>query len=380
VPDPLPLRLRKQVGASRTAGSSRWHRSRARGFEEALSRDRGRHRARSRGRGSVHRRGGLIRASATERSPHHRRRAARHLAQAPLSGRGRGWPDRTGAKLAWVPRRARRPRARSRPAACRPCSPWRAVPGSPDARGPRAEDGPSEWDLAAGRALPSAARFANHPTAIIAAAASGKLRRFWLGRRWSTRATWPTPVGPTDAAGQRGFPWSALRVRVLTGDAAGGCRAPGSRRWPRRPGTFRGLGGVAPRTFGDGFSPRPAMVPTRGVPRRALPASFDVDLGCADVVKIRREIGSTPGDRGGREPAAPSVREAPRPGRRRQPPRGTSPPGITLIDLGSLTDGDEELLGTAPARRSLRIGKALATQIDVVDGEAGDCGHRPRQA
>jgi NADH-quinone oxidoreductase subunit G len=39
-----------------------------------------------------------------------------------------------------------------------------------------------------------------------------------------------------------------------------------------------------------------------------------------------------------------------------------------LIDLGRLTDGDAELVGTA--RPSLvRIGKALATQLDVVDGD-----------
>jgi NADH-quinone oxidoreductase subunit G len=97
----------------------------------------------------------------------------------------------------------------------------------------------------------------------------------------------------------------------------------------------------------------------------ALAREFDVELGCADVVKIRREIGSTPATEAPR-PAAPSVREAPR-------PVVAANDAILatwhhLIDLGSLTDGDEELLGTA--RPSVvRIGKALATQIDVVDGE-----------
>jgi NADH-quinone oxidoreductase subunit G len=97
----------------------------------------------------------------------------------------------------------------------------------------------------------------------------------------------------------------------------------------------------------------------------ALAHEFDVELGCADVVKIRREIGGTPATEAPR-PAAPSDHQAP------SPVVGANDAIVAtwhhLIDLGSLTDGDKELAGTA--RPSVvRIGKVLARRLGVADGD-----------
>ncbi len=99
----------------------------------------------------------------------------------------------------------------------------------------------------------------------------------------------------------------------------------------------------------------------------ALAKEFDVELGCGDADE------DPPRDRRSRR----------RPGRRDPVPRPRplSPPPIPgpgeailatwhqLIDLGSLTDGDEHLAGTARPP-VVRLGKALAGQIGVADGDA----------
>jgi NADH-quinone oxidoreductase subunit G len=97
----------------------------------------------------------------------------------------------------------------------------------------------------------------------------------------------------------------------------------------------------------------------------ALAQEFDVDLGCADAAKIRREIGGTPATETPRPPA-PTVGAVPGP--LVGPNEAILATWHQLIDLGSLIDGDEELAGTA--RPSVvRIGKAMANQLGVADGD-----------
>ena len=99
----------------------------------------------------------------------------------------------------------------------------------------------------------------------------------------------------------------------------------------------------------------------------ALAAEFDVELGCGDAATIRRELGLTPPTDAPR-PAAPTA------SRRCPPPIAGAGEAILatwhqLLDLGSLTDGDEHLAGTARPP-VVRLGKALAGQLGVADGDA----------
>jgi NADH-quinone oxidoreductase subunit G len=116
------------------------------------------------------------------------------------------------------------------------------------------------------------------------------------------------------------------------------------------------------RTFGT-VLPTPAM--TDGRVLEAIAALMDVTLGTGDVNTIRRELGSMPATRAVR-PAVPTVSAAARsaPGER----EAVLATWHQLIDLGTLLDGDEVLAGTA--RPSLaRIGKDLAEALGVADGD-----------
>ncbi|HEX7743708.1 MAG TPA: molybdopterin dinucleotide binding domain-containing protein, partial [Micromonosporaceae bacterium] len=107
----------------------------------------------------------------------------------------------------------------------------------------------------------------------------------------------------------------------------------------------------------------PAMPDSRVLD--AIAAQLGVSLGTGDVNSVRRELGSLPVSRAER-PAAPRV--AP-----------VAPPAVgdgeallatwhQLIDLGSLTDGDEYLGGTARLP-VVRLAKETATALGVTDGE-----------
>ena len=127
-------------------------------------------------------------------------------------------------------------------------------------------------------------------------------------------------------------------------------------------GHVRRLGGPHPDVR-DG--PHHGRDVRRSGARRARRASSTSNSAAPTWSTIRREIGGTPPTEAPR-PAAPSVRGH----RRRSSPRTrrSSPRWHHLIDLGSLTDGDEDLAGTA--RPSVvRIGKALARQLGVADGD-----------
>ncbi|HEY0698523.1 MAG TPA: molybdopterin dinucleotide binding domain-containing protein, partial [Micromonospora sp.] len=116
------------------------------------------------------------------------------------------------------------------------------------------------------------------------------------------------------------------------------------------------------RTF-DAVLSTPAM--TDGRVLNALAAQLGVDLGPGDVNSIRRELGSLPATRSDR-PGAPAVEPVDPP----QPGAGEAVLATWhhLIDLGSLTDGDEHLAGTA-RQPVVRLGKQLAESLGVADGE-----------
>ncbi|NUO57339.1 MAG: NADH-quinone oxidoreductase subunit G, partial [Hamadaea sp.] len=97
----------------------------------------------------------------------------------------------------------------------------------------------------------------------------------------------------------------------------------------------------------------------------ALATELGVTLGTADVTAVRQELGSLP-TTAADKPLAPTYAPATRP---------TLAPGTAilsswhyLLDNGSLLDGDEVLMGTA--RPSVaRLAKATATGLGVADGD-----------
>ncbi|MER7473409.1 molybdopterin dinucleotide binding domain-containing protein, partial [Micromonospora sp. NPDC000018] len=97
----------------------------------------------------------------------------------------------------------------------------------------------------------------------------------------------------------------------------------------------------------------------------ALAAQLDVQLGTGDVLSVRRELGALPRTRTDR-PAAPAVEPASVP----QPGAGEAVLATwhQLVDLGSLTDGDEHLAGTARPP-VVRLGKGTAEALGVADGD-----------
>jgi NADH-quinone oxidoreductase subunit G len=96
-----------------------------------------------------------------------------------------------------------------------------------------------------------------------------------------------------------------------------------------------------------------------------LAREFDVDLGCDDPARIRREIGRTPATEAAR-PASPAASPVPDP--LVAPNEAVLATWHQLIDLGRLAQNDEYLAGTA--RPSVvRVGKAIAGRLGVADGD-----------
>jgi NADH-quinone oxidoreductase subunit G len=257
---------------------------------------------------------------------------------------------RTGARLAWVPRRAG-----DRGAVDAGCLP-NLLPGGravSDAAA-RAELGDA-WDVAPG-VIPSQA--GRDTDGIIAAAAAGRLGALVVAG-----------VDPADLADPRLAEEALDRVPFLISlelrRSAVGRRA--DVVFPIAPvvekaGSFLDWEGRL-RTF-EAVLNTTAM--TDGRVLDALAAQLDVRLGTGDVNSIRRELGALPATRSERpvppavEPAAPA-----RPGKG----EAVLATWHHLIDLGSLTDGDEYLGGTArpPA---VRLGKAAAKALGVAEGDA----------
>jgi NADH-quinone oxidoreductase subunit G len=95
-----------------------------------------------------------------------------------------------------------------------------------------------------------------------------------------------------------------------------------------------------------------------------LAREMGYELGCADVVAIRRELGSLP-----TSSALGVVAPRVEPGAARRPGDGEAVLATwhQLIDGGRLLEGDPYLAGTARPT-VVRLGKALASRLDVADG------------
>ncbi|WP_431934719.1 NADH-quinone oxidoreductase subunit G [Micromonospora sp. RP3T] len=256
---------------------------------------------------------------------------------------------RTGARLAWVPRRAG-----DRGAVDAGCLP-NLLPGGRVVTEPaaRAELGET-WDLPAG-VIPSQA--GRDIDGILAAAADGKLGALVVAG-----------VDPADLADPRraeealdAVPFLvslelrmsavARRADVVFPVAPVVEKAGSFLDWEGRLRTFE-------RVLDTG-----AM--TDGRVLDAIAAQLDVRLGTGDVLSVRRELGALPRTRTER-PSAPSVEPAtvPQPG----PGEAVLATWHQLLDLGSLTDGDEHLAGTARLP-VVRLGKGTAEALGVADGD-----------
>ncbi|MFC0526794.1 NADH-quinone oxidoreductase subunit G [Phytohabitans kaempferiae] len=256
---------------------------------------------------------------------------------------------RTGAKLAWVPRRAG-----DRGAVDAGCLP-NLLPGGrlvTDAAA-RAELA-GAWELEAG-VIPS--QVGKDTNAIIVAAAGGRMGALIVAG-----------VDPSDLADPRLAEQALDEVPFLISLEVR--RSAVSRRadvvFPVAPvvekaGSFVDWEGRL-RTF-EAVLSTPAMNDARVLD--ALAAQLGVALGTGQVNLVRRELGSLPATRSER-PDAPVT--APQP----QPTLGAGEAVLAtwhhLLDLGSLTDGDEHLGGTARPP-VVRLAKGPAEALGVADGD-----------
>jgi NADH-quinone oxidoreductase subunit G len=258
--------------------------------------------------------------------------------------------ERTGAKLAWVPRRAG-----DRGAVDAGCLP-NLLPGGRQVTNPAARaELAGAWNVAAG-VIPS--QVGRDTDGIIAAVAVDKIGALVVAG-----------VDPADLSDPRLAEEALDKVQFLISLELKGSAV--TRRadvvFPVAPavekaGSFLDWEGRL-RTF-EAVLNTTAM--TDGRVLDALAAQLGVTLGTGDVNSIRRELGALPVTRSAR-PASPAVEpsEAPQPG----PGEAVLATWHHLIDLGTLTEGDAQLGGTA--RPSVvRLGKAAAEALGVADGGA----------
>ncbi|WP_229071794.1 NADH-quinone oxidoreductase subunit G [Actinoplanes sp. DH11] len=255
---------------------------------------------------------------------------------------------RTGARLAWVPRRAG-----DRGALDAGCLPNLLPGGRPVTDVAARAELSLAWRVEAG-VLPSTA--GRDVDRIVAAAADGTLGALLVGG-----------VDPADLADPRlaeealaAVPFVVsleLRQSAVTRHAdvvlpiAPAVEKAGTYMdWEGR---LRSFAAVLPGT---------AM--TDGRVLEAIAALLDVTLNTGDVSAIRRELGSLPAATA--RPALPAaeVVEPARPAER----EAVLATWHQLLDLGTLLDGDEVLAGTARPPVA-RIGKDLAESLGVVDGD-----------
>ncbi|KKK07142.1 NADH-quinone oxidoreductase subunit G [Micromonospora sp. HK10] len=256
---------------------------------------------------------------------------------------------RTGAKLAWVPRRAG-----DRGAVDAGCLP-NLLPGGRLVTEPaaRAELGEA-WDIPAG-VIPSQA--GRDTDGILTAAANGQLGALVVAG-----------VDPADLADPRlaeqaldAVPFLvSLELRMSAVARRADVVLPVA-PVVEKAGSFLDWEGRL-RTF-ERVLETDAMNDGRVLD--ALAAQLDVRLGTGDVMTVRRELGALPPTRVDR-PGAPMVEPATVP----QPGAGEAVLATwhQLLDLGSLTDGDEHLAGTARPP-VVRLGKGTAETLGVADGD-----------
>ncbi|MCU7724120.1 NADH-quinone oxidoreductase subunit G [Actinoplanes sp. KI2] len=257
--------------------------------------------------------------------------------------------ERTGARLAWVPRRAG-----DRGAVDAGCLPNLLPGGRPVADPAARAELSAAWNVESGDLPGTVGRDTD---GIIAAAASGELGGLLVAG-----------VDPGDLADPR------LALQAL--DRAGfvvSLEIRGSAVTERadvvlpvapdqeKSGTFMDWEGRL-RSFGT-VLPTTAM--TDGRVLEAIAALLEVTLGTGDVMAIRRELGAMPPSRAAR-PSLPTVAAAaaPKPGKN----EAVLATWHHLIDMGSLLDGDDVLKGTARPPL-VRIGKDLAESLGVAEGD-----------
>ena len=282
--------------------------------------------------------------------------------------------ERTGARLAWVPRRAG-----DRGAVEAGCLP-NLLPGGRPVTDPAARAELSHaWDLDAG-VLPSA--IGRDTDAILAAARAGDLAGLVVAG--VDPGDLSDPIAADEALDAVGFLVSfEIRQSAVTARAdvvfpvAPPVEKPGAYlNWEGR---VRAFAKVLPKAASVAG---PVATPPDARALHGLATAFDVDLGCADLGELRRELAALanlplPGVGATATMDIPAVTAASRP----QPPTTAAAAPVApgpgqavlatwaqLIDLGTMQDGDEHLAGTARPP-VVRISKATAADLGVVEGD-----------
>jgi NADH-quinone oxidoreductase subunit G len=256
---------------------------------------------------------------------------------------------RTGARLAWVPRRAGERGALE--AGCLP----QLLPGGRSVTEPRARaELAGVWDLEAG-ILDS--RPGRDTDAIVAAAAAGRLGAMVVAG-----------VDPADladpAAAQRALDRVPFLVSLEIRHSAVSHRA--DVVLPVAPVVAKAGSFL---TWEGRLRPFEAVLPTDAMSDArvldTLASQLGVNLGCADVRAVRAEMARLPATEAPRPrvpQALPAEPAAPAEG------RAILASWHQLLDRGSLLDGEERLAGTA--RPSVvRVGKELAAHLGAADGD-----------
>ncbi|MFV2019183.1 NADH-quinone oxidoreductase subunit G [Micromonospora sp. LOL_023] len=257
--------------------------------------------------------------------------------------------ERAGAKLAWVPRRAG-----DRGAVDAGCLPNLLPGGRPVADAAARAELTGAWDIGAGIIPAEPGRDVD---AIIAATAAGKVGALVVAG-----------VDPADLADPRLAEEALDAVPFLVSLEIRGSAV--TRRadvvFPVAPvveksGSFVDWEGRL-RTF-EAVLDTTAMADSRVLD--ALAAQLGVELGTGEINLIRRELGALPATKAQRPglplvdpvtPASPAAGEA------------VLATWHHLIDLGTLTDGDTHLGGTARLP-VVRLAKSLAGALGVADGD-----------
>ncbi|GID68567.1 NADH-quinone oxidoreductase subunit G [Actinoplanes cyaneus] len=256
---------------------------------------------------------------------------------------------RTGARLAWVPRRAGDRGALE--AGCLP----NLLPGGRPVSDPSARAELSiSWSVDGGT-LPN--RPGRDIDAIIAAAAGGKLGGLLVGA--VDPGDLADPVLAEQALDAVPFLVSLELRRSAVTERADVVLpvAPAV----EKSGTYLDWEGRL-RSFETVLRGSTAM--TDGRVLEAIAAQLDVTLNTGDVQAVRRELGAMPAITTRVELPAVAPQALAEPGER----AAVLATWHQLIDLGSLLDGDEVLAGTARPP-VVRLGKELAEQLRVADGD-----------
>ena len=307
---------------------------------------------------------------------------ARRGARAPRRGAScssaSGWPpspgalsaaarlaDATGARLAWVPRRAGERGALEAGCAARACCP--AAARSPTPRPA------STARRGLGRRAAARRRPGRDTAAIVAAAAAGELGALLVGG--VDPDDLPDPQAALAALDAAAFVVS-LEVRALARSPSGptSCFPVAAGRREGR--HLRRLGGPRPRPFEAVISGTNAMADHRVLAALADELGVDARHRRPPPRSAASWPSSAPWD-GARAGRAATSRRA----ERRRSPAPARPVLATwrmLLDLGRGQDGEPHLAGTARAAVA-RLSPATAAALGAADGDLVDGRHRPRR-